>query len=231
MRRLGWSDPKATIGQPLSCLGKKGRVIGIVKDFHFMSTNVTIEPFIILMNTDWSVGYLSAKISGDPVQIINQIESSFNSTLRDKIFEYNFLDVSFDQQYKAEAKFMSIFSIFAGVAIAIACLGLYGLAMFTAEIKFKEIGIRKVLGASTPSLMILLVREFSLLVIVAFIVAVPMAYLGMDEWLSSFPYREKINPLLFIIAGGLSIVIALITVGYQSAKAANINPVKSLSNQ
>jgi len=231
MRRLGWDDPQSAIGQPLSCLGKKGRVVGIVKDFHFMSTNVTIEPFIILMNADWSVGYLSAKISGDPLQVIEQMESSFGSVLQNKIFEFSFLDVSFDQQYKSEAKFMSIFSIFAGVAIAIACLGLYGLAMFTSEIKFKEIGIRKVLGASTPGLIVLLVKEFSLLVIVAFIIAVPSAYFGMEKWLSTFPYKENINPMLFVVAGVIAISIALLTVGYQSMKAASINPVKTLSNQ
>lgn len=231
MRRLGWRDPKMAIGQPLRWQDRKGRVIGIVKDFHFMSTNVAIEPFIIVMNKSWSVGYLSAKISGNPHQAINKIEAAFSSVLKDKIFEYSFLDADFDQQYKSETKFMTIFSIFAGIAIAIACLGLYGLAMFTSEIKFREIGIRKVLGASTYSLIVLLVKEFSMLVMVAFIIAIPAAYFGMTKWLSSFPYKEDINPLLFVVAGTISISIALLTVGYQSIKAANINPVNTLSNQ
>lgn len=231
MRRLGWHDPKIAIGQPLKWQDRKGRVIGIVKDFHFMSTNVAIEPFIIVMNKSWSVGYLSAKISGNPHLVINKVEAAFSGVLKDKIFEYSFLDVNFDQQYKSEAKFMTIFSIFAGVAIAIACLGLYGLAMFTTEIKFREIGIRKVLGASTYSLIALLVKEFSMLIIVAFIIAVPAAYFGMTQWLNSFPYKEGISPLLFAVAGAISISIALLTVGYQSIKAASINPVNTLSNQ
>lgn len=231
MRRLGWTDPKEAIGQPLAWQDRKGRVIGIVKDFHFMSANVEIEPFIIVMNKPWSVGYLSAKLTGNVSQTLDKIESVFNNTLRDKIFEYSFLDVDFDQQYKSEERFMSIFTAFSSIAIAIACLGLYGLAMFTAEIKFKEIGIRKVLGATTPSLILLLIKEFSVLISVAFLLAIPLSYFGMTEWLSSFPYRENINPLLFALAGIISIAIAVLTVSYQSLKAARINPVQSLANQ
>ena len=219
------------MGQPLKWQNRRGRVIGVVEDFHFMSANVAIEPFIMVMNAPWSVGYLSAKISGNPAQVLDQMESTFANTLTDKIFEYNFLDENFDKQYKSEAKFMTIFTFFAGVAIAIACLGLYGLAMFTAEVKFKEIGIRKVLGASTPSLIRLFIREFSMLVIISFVVAVPIAYFGMREWLSTFPYREDINPILFLLAGFITLLIAMLTVGYQSIKAATINPVVSLSNQ
>jgi len=231
MKRLGWDNPKEILGQPLSWQDRKGRVIGVVKDFHYMSANVAIEPFIIVMNKPWSVGYLSAKITGDPSVMLSQIEKAFTQTLNDKIFEYSFLDVDFDQQYKSEEKFMSVFTFFAGVAIAIACLGLYGLAMFTSEIKFKEIGIRKVLGASGLSLILLMIKEFSVLVSIAFLLAVPAAYFGMNEWLNSFPYKDNINPLLFLLAGFISTMIALLTVGYQSLKAANINPVESLSNQ
>lgn len=231
MRRLGWSSPKEAIGQPLMWQDRKARVIGVVKDFHFMSANVAIEPFIMVMNKPWSVGYLSARISGNPIQIMDQIETVFSNTLTDKIFEYSFLDIDFDQQYKAETRFMSIFTLFAGIAIAIACLGLYGLAMFTTEAKFKEIGIRKVLGASITSLIVLLIKEFSILVSVGFLIAIPLAYMGMSEWLKTFPYKEDINPLLFILAGAIAIIIALLTVSYQSIKAAGLNPVDSLSDQ
>lgn len=231
MRRLGWNTPREAIGQPLKWQDRKARVIGVVRDFHFMSANVAIEPFIMVMNKPWSVGYLSAKITGNPIQTMDQIEAIFSNTLSGKIFEYSFLDVNFDQQYKSETRFMSIFTFFAGVAIAIACLGLYGLAMFTTEAKFKEIGIRKVLGATIPSLIILLVKEFSTLVAVGMVIAIPLAYLGMNEWLNAFPYRENINPLLFLLAGVISMAIAVLTVGYQSMKAAGVNPVDSLSNQ
>lgn len=231
MNRLGWKSAAEAMGQPLKWQNRRGRVIGVVEDFHFMSANVAIEPFIMVMNTPWSVGYLSVKISGNPVQVLDQIETTFSNTLSDKIFEYNFLDENFDKQYRSEDKFMTIFTFFAGVAIAIACLGLYGLAMFTAEVKFKEIGIRKVLGASTPGLIGLFIKEFSTLVIISFLVAVPIAYFGMSEWLSSFPYKEDINPLLFLLAGTITLLIAVLTVGYQSIRAATINPVISLSNQ
>ena len=126
---------------------------------------------------------------------------------------------------------MSIFTFFAGVAIAVACLGLYGLAMFTSESKFKEIGIRKVLGASVPGIVFLLVKEFSVLVTAAFVVAVPLAYFGMSQWLNTFPYKENIDPVLFLVAGIVSMVIALLTIGYQSIKASTINPVDTLSGQ
>ena len=231
IRRLGWDDPKEAIGQPLKWQDRKGRVIGIVKDFHFMSANVEIEPFIIVMNNPRHIGYLSVKFSGNPIQALDQIEGVFKRTLSNKIFEYNFLDLNFDQQYKSETKFMSIFTFFAGVAIAVACLGLYGLAMFTSESKFKEIGIRKVLGASVPGIVFLLVKEFSVLVTAAFVVAVPLAYFGMSQWLNTFPYRENIDPVLFLVAGIVSMVIALLTIGYQSIKASTINPVDTLSGQ
>lgn len=231
-RRLGFATAQEAIGKPLKWQDRKGRVIGVVKDFHFMSANVSIEPFIFVMNADWSVGYLSAKVaSGNFSQTIEQVRKEFRKVMPNKLFEFSFLDSDFDQQFKSEEKFMSIFSICAGIAIVIACLGLYGLAMFMSELKNKEIGIRKVLGASVPSLIGLFIREFSLLVLIAFMIAVPIAYVVMLQWLSSFPYREEINPVLFVAGGLIAIIIAVLTVGYQSIKAASVNPVDSLSNQ
>jgi putative ABC transport system permease protein len=235
MRRLGWKDPQEAIGQKLAWQDRKGYVIGIVKDFHFMSANVAVEPFIMVMNKPWSVGYLSLKLTptrrGDPAQILDRIRNKFNEVLPDKIFEYYFLDEEYDKQYKAEDRFMNVFTLFAGIAIFIACLGLYGLAMFTAEQKFKEIGIRKVLGASAFSLVYLQVRSFVTLVLIAFVVSIPVAYLSMDKWLQSFPLREEITPTIFILSGLMSVVIAWITVSYQSIKAANVNPVKSIAQE
>ena len=132
---------------------------------------------------------------------LDRIRNKFSEVLPDKIFEYYFLDEEYDKQYKAEDRFMNVFTLFAGIAIFIACLGLYGLAMFTAEQKFKEIGIRKVLGASSFSLVYLQVRSFVTLVLIAFVVSVPVAYLSMDKWLQSFPLREKIPVGIFVISG------------------------------
>jgi putative ABC transport system permease protein len=231
MRRLGWDDPKEAIGQKLRWQNRNGYVIGIVKDFHFMAANVTVEPFIIVMNTNWSAGYLSVKLEpGAPADKLERIRSQFASIMPDRIFEYFFLDEDFDQQYKAEDKFLNIFTFFAVIAIVIACLGLYGLAMFTAEQKFKEIGIRKVLGASAESLVMLQAKGFLILVTIAFVLSVPISYFGMNKWLETFPLRYDINPLIFIFSGLLSIIIAWITVSYQSIKASLINPVDSIAH-
>jgi len=232
MRRLGWNVAQEAVGQKLAWQDRNGYVIGVVKDFHFMSANIAVEPFIMVMNTSWSVGYLSLKLApGDPSETLDRISQKFDDVLPDKIFEYYFLDEEYDMQYKAEDRFMNVFTFFAGIAVFIACLGLYGLAMFTAEQKFKEIGIRKVLGASSFNLVYLQVRGFVKLVLIAFVVSVPVAYISMDKWLQSFPIRENISASIFIISGSASLVIAWITVSYQSIKAANINPVKSLAQE
>jgi putative ABC transport system permease protein len=231
MRRLGWTNPKVAVGQKLRWQNRKGYVVGIVNDFHFMSANVPVEPFIMVMNTNWSSAYLSVKISaGDPATRLDAIRARFESVLPDRIFEYFFLDDDFDQQYHAEERFLKVFTFFAVIAILIACLGLYGLAMFTAEQKFKEIGIRKVLGASSGSIVYLQVRDFIMLVSIAFLLSVPLSYFGMTKWLQTFPERENISPLIFVGSGVLSMIIAWITVSYQSIKASLINPVESIGH-
>jgi putative ABC transport system permease protein len=232
MRRLGWTNPKVAVGQKLRWQNRKGYVVGIVNDFHFMSANVPVEPFIMVMNTNWSSAYLSVKISaGDPATRLDAIRARFESVLPDRIFEYFFLDDDFDQQYHAEERFLKVFTFFAVIAILIACLGLYGLAMFTAEQKFKEIGIRKVLGASSGSIVYLQVRDFIMLVSIAFLLSVPLSYFGMTKWLQTFPERENISPLIFVGSGVLSMIIAWITVSYQSIKASLINPVESIGHE
>ena len=231
MRRLGWNNHEEAVGQKLKWQDRAGYVIGVLKDFHFMSVNIAKEPFIMVMNKPWSVGYLSIKINGDDlVQSMKEIKTIFAKTLPEKIVEYSFLDEEFDRQYKAEERSMTLFSVFAGIAIAIACLGLYGLSMFIADIRFKEIGVRKVLGASSAGLVAMMTSDFIKLVLIAFVLATPLAYWAMSQWLSSFPYREPINPYAFLSAGVLSVLIALMTVVHQSVKAASTNPVDSIRN-
>ncbi len=232
MRRLGGDNPEEMIGKQLRWQNRRGYVIGVVKDFHFMAANVAVEPFIIVMNPDWGAGYLSIKLSNtDPAQGLTTIREKFTSVLPNKVFEYFFLDEDFDQQYKAEDRFMKVFTFFAVIAIVVACLGLYGLAMFTAEQKFKEIGIRKVLGASSGGLVFLQIKGFIILVAIAFIISIPISFLGMSKWLETFPLREEINPVIFVLAGVLSILIAWLTVAYQSVKASQANPVDSIANE
>ncbi len=232
MRRLGFSNAKDILGQQLSWMNRKGTVIGVLKDFHFMGANVAIEPFIVVMNTNHSISYLSVKTSsGDLNATIGQIEKIYHKILPERIFEYSFLDQEFDKQYKSEDRFMAIFTFFAVVAILIACLGLYGLGMFMSELRFKEVGIRKVLGASEKSLLVLLTKDFIMLVAVAFVLAVPVSWWAMNNWLSSFPYRENINPILFGVAGIMAVVIAILTVSYNAFKASVSNPVKALRSE
>ncbi len=231
MRRLGWTDPQEAIGKQLRWQNRRGYVIGVVKDFHYMAANVAIEPFIIVMNTNWSAAYLSVKLGTDPATGLNTIKEKFASVFPNRVFEYFFLDEDYDQQYKAEDRFMKVFTFFAIIAVVVACLGLYGLAMFTAEQKFKEIGIRKVLGASSGGLVLLQIKGFLTLVSVAFVISIPISFLGMNKWLETFPLREQINPVIFIVAGVLSILIAWLTVAYQSIKASHANPVDSIANE
>jgi putative ABC transport system permease protein len=230
VRRLGFASAKEAIGQKLKWQDRNGYVVGVLKDFHFMSANVAIEPFLMVMNKPWSVGYLSVKLSSENlIDKIGQMKEVFQKILPGRIFEYTFLDADFDKQYKSEDGFMTLVSFFAVIAILIACLGLYGLALFMAELRYKEVGIRKVLGASENSLLVLLTSDFLKLVAIAFVVASPVAYWALDQWLNTFPYREKINPLVMGAAGLSALIIALLTVSYQAVKASRVNPVKSIA--
>lgn len=229
MRRLGFSKPSEAIGQKVWWQNRKGMIIGVLKDFHFMSANVGVEPFLMAMNTGFSVGYLSFKVtSGDLDKTLASVKESFDTVMPDRIFEYTFLDDEFDMQYKAEDRFMAVFMFFAVTAILIACLGLYGLAMFMSELRMKEVGIRKVLGASDRSLLILLTSDFVKLVFISIVLAVPLTWWAMERWLTTFPYREKINVMMFIWAAMAAIAIALLTVSYQAWKSSRTDPVRSI---
>jgi putative ABC transport system permease protein len=176
--------------------------------------------------------YMSVKISSDNIQeVIKQVEKIFAATVPDRSFQYSFLDQEFDKQYKAEERFMTVFSIFACLAILIACLGLYGLANFMTEQRTKEVGVRKVLGASVANILGLLTRDFLKLVAIAFIVSVPVAYFGMNRWLNAFPYREEISPMLFVMTGAAVLVITVSVISYQALVTASTNPVKSLRSE
>jgi putative ABC transport system permease protein len=231
-RRLGFESPEAALGEPLKWQNRKGRVIGVINDFHFMSPNKSIEPFIMVMNGERSPGYLSLKISSnDSHNIISEIQSSYQKIIPDGIFEYSFLNEDYNRQLKADERFYSLFSIFSILSILIACLGLYGLSAFTAELRFKEIGIRKVLGANVIKIIILLSKDYSKLVVFAMIPAIPISYFAMSNWLQDFPYKAEINPGLFIFAGLISMVVAMFTTSYHAIRAAIINPVNSIKHE
>ena len=163
-----------------------------------------------------------------PTKTLAHIQKVWTKFADNQAFEYVFMDDDFAELYKNEQRTGQIMTVFAILAIFVACLGLFGLASFTAEQRTKEIGIRKVMGASVPDILTLLFREIVILVIVATVIALPLSYLGMDSWLQDFAYRIEINPIIFVIAALMALIIAVGTVMYQAMRAATANPIQAL---
>jgi putative ABC transport system permease protein len=209
-------------------------IIGIVDNFHFMSLKDEITPLVITSNKSmFGFNYnFAIKLKPDDITgTIKRIGEKWNLLTENQPYKYDFLDTRLNDQYKAEQASGKLFGIFAILAIFIACVGLFGLAAYTANQKTKEIGIRKVLGSSVFAVMLLLTRHFTILVVIALAIAIPLTYYAMDNWLSSFAYKTSIGISTFVIAGAAAMLIAWITVSYQSFKAAVVNPVDSLSNE
>jgi putative ABC transport system permease protein len=207
--------------------GVKGRCIGVVKDFHFESLHEPIVPMVFLPSQFYN--RISIKIAGDKMNAgLEHIEKIWKEFIPHRPFEYSFLSEQYSNLYDSEKQQGQLFTIFSGLAILIACLGLFGLATFNTLQRVKEIGIRKVLGASVPSIVQLLSREIIMLVIIANIVAWPVAWYFMNEWLDSFAYKIGVNVWLYVLAGFAAIMIALITVSIQTIKAAMTNPANTL---
>ncbi len=224
-RSLGLKD---AVGKTLNINGDKYNVIGIIKDFNMHSLHQKILPLFIRMHEPW-LQYLSIKTkSQDLPATIDYIKSVWNRYAEQRAFDYSFLDSDFNSLYKREERFAEIVSYSSGLAIFIACLGLLGLASFIVEQKRKEIGIRKVLGASVSDVVGTLSKQFLKLVFYANIIAVPAAYYFMTNWLQDFAYRINISWWIFVLSGGMALLIALITVSSQTIKAALSNPVKSI---
>ncbi|MCH8959912.1 MAG: ABC transporter permease [Bacteroidetes bacterium] len=216
------------VGQTLRLGNRTGPLVGIAEDFNLSSLHEGIEPIIFFFNPNWYDHYLMRIQPGNFTTTIDALGETWAQFYPDWPFEFHFADQGFDAQYRAEESLGQIFTTFAILAIVIACLGLFGLASFTAQQRTKEIGVRKVLGASVGSLVVLLSKEFTILVLVAFVVAVPLAYVAMDRWLQDFAYRVEISWPIFLVAGLSALVIAWLTVSYQSIKSALTNPVESL---
>lgn len=228
LRALGWSQPSEAIGTELTRqFGDTREVIGVVKDFHFQSLQNAVEPIVFQIQPNW-FNYMTVRVASDRIsETLAELESTWQG-FSSLPFDYFFLDQDFDRQYRAEERISSILIVFTILAVFIACLGLFGLASFVTEQRTKEIGVRKVLGASTRSIIVLLSKEFTKLVIVAALVAFPIGYLFMSGWLDDFAYRIQINPLVFLFAGLASLLIAWLTVSYQSIRAALAKPVETL---
>lgn len=227
-KELTWDEP---VGKKLTFGQQEQTVIGVVKDFHFANMRHKIEPLAMFFNPNGG-GNLAVKFNASNVsQTVNFIQSSWDEVFPNSPLEYQFFDEEFGQQFASDERFGRLVFSFTWLAIFIACLGLFGLSAFTAEQKTKEIGVRKVLGASVGGIVMLLSKQFSQLIMVAIILATPAAYYLMRQWLSDYEYRVDINWMWFVISGIVALLIAIITVVFQSVKAANINPSKSLRCQ
>ena len=232
-KRFGWTPSEEALGKQLEWTNGPtlGPVIGVVKDFHLTSMHESITPLVLQMRPDesWWRTFISAKIRPtDVAGTLAFLEKTWRAFAPEGAYDYFFIDESFEALHRADARFGETFGFFAALALFIACLGLFGLAAFTAEQRTKEIGIRKVLGASAGGVVLLLSKDFTKLVVVAFVVASPLAYLVMHRWLENFAYRVDISWPIFLVAGLSALGIALLTVSYQSIRAALTNPVEAL---
>ena len=210
---------------------RKGHIIGVVKDFHFKSLHQAIEPMVLLPaeRGEFGTSSLSVKIRSENIaSTVAFLQETWRSQVPGWTFEYSFLDQEFNRAYRAEKQLKQIGGYFTLLTIFIACLGLFGLASFITALRTKEVGIRKVLGASVPQIILLLSKEFALWVLLAMLIAWPLTYFVMDRWLQNFAYRTDIGPGGFLLAGGSAMIIALITVSYHALKAALANPVNAL---
>lgn len=234
VQTLGWGTPEKAIGKNFKYGSVKGKIIGVTKDFHFESLHQRIVPIVMVLLRPEQNNYnqLSVKLNSTNAEgSIRSMEKLWKSYLPEIPFEYNFMDDNFNKLYVSEQRQSKLFTIFSCIAIFIACLGLLGLSSFSITQRVKEIGIRKVLGAGTGTIVMLLSKDFLKLVGVAAVLAFPLAWIAMNRWLSDFAYRISINWWIFLLAGVIAAAIALLTVSIQAIKAAMANPVKSLRTE
>ena len=229
--KLGLKTPQDALGKRIRFWGSPAIIIGVIKDFQSESKYKKRRPTIILYNAD---NFYSANIrlqKGGINQTISQVGKLWSALFPNNVFEYEFIDDHIATWYKQEAKVYTAFKLFSALAILIGCLGLYGLVAFAAVQRTKEVGIRKVLGASLLDITELFAKEFVLLIVLAFLIAVPVAYYFMHGWLENFAYHVNISSGIFIIAVAISFFIAGITISFQSIKAALANPIISLRTE
>jgi putative ABC transport system permease protein len=228
---LGFATPKDAVGKTIHVERKQWDVIGVVADYHQKSLRYPLEP-IILMPLYSTYSALSVKVDTKEIaSTMKAIKAQYDAFFPGNLFDYFFVDDKFNRQYANDQLFGKVFGIFSGFAIFIACLGLLGLSLFATTQRTKEIGVRKVLGASVSNIVMLLSKDFIKLVLLAFIIASPVAWFIMNNWLSDFAYRINISLWIFIAAGLLAVFIALATISFQAIKAAIANPVKSLRTE
>jgi len=227
VQESGIKDP---VGKRFTLWSTNGTIIGVVKNYNYASLKQKIEPVAFYFQpANWR---MFIKTNGrDANKAIASVQQIWNKYSPDYPFTYSFVDEDYDALYKTEQRTGVLFNIFAVVAILISCLGLFGLAAFTAQVKTKEIGIRKVLGATVANIIQLLAKDFISLVFISLVIAIPIGWWAMNSWLQDFVYRISISWWVFLVAGMMAIMITVITVGMHALKAALANPVKSLKEE
>jgi putative ABC transport system permease protein len=228
MEEFGWETNEGNVlSEPDDDGMTNYEVIGIMNDFNFSSLKTEIEPLVIFLSHNGNI--MPVRLApGNINNRLKEVEAVWHEMAADEPFDYSFLDENFALQFRAEQRFGKIFFMFTSLAIFIACLGLFGLATFIAEQRSKEIGIRKALGASVPTIVMLLSREFTKLVFIAILIAVPAVIILMNWWLQNFAYKTEIGVLSFVLGGTAALIISWITVSYHSIKAAFLNPTTAL---
>jgi putative ABC transport system permease protein len=220
------------VGATLFWGNRRGRVIGVLKDFHFNSLHETIDPLVIRLDENWDWGTILVRIrTGSAREALTGLEKLCKAVNPKFPFTYTFSDLEFARQYKSETVVSLLANGFAFLAILISCIGLFGLATFTAAQRTKEIGVRKVLGATVPAIAFLLAGDFLRIIGIAILVASPVAWLIMHQWLQQYAYKTGMEWWMFAGASLATLLIALLTVSYQSIKAALVNPVESLKSE
>lgn len=222
--------PEEAIGETIKLWEEYDlQIIGVLKDFHYQSIHREVDPAFFWLGNTWNIAVRLEK--GKEVQAMTEVQQLYETFCPGFIFEYEFLDKSYQELYESETRIGTLSSYFAGFAILISCLGLFGLATFTAERRLKEIGIRKVLGASVSNIVMMLSKDFTKLVAVSIIIAIPISYYFMDKWLESFAYKINLSFWIFLGTAAISLIIAWLTVSSQALRAAHVNPSKCLKDE
>ena len=228
-KQLGWT-PREAVSKKMFMGPREGFVKGVVKDFHFESLHNPIKPFVLF--TEIRGRELLVKVGGQHLpQTISFLERKWKTLVPDRPFEFRFMDDDYNKLYNAEIRLGKIMDVFAAIAESLACLGLFGLSSYTAQQRIKEIGIRKVLGASVSNIIIALSKDFVSLSIIAIVIAFPVAWWATKKWLQDFTYRADINWSIYFLAGVVTIFFTIATLSLRAIKAARANPVKSLRTE
>lgn len=236
VKQMGWKNEDA-IGKPFDYNQYHGQIVGVVQDFNFVSKHKTIEPLILQLRSNpghfnFSLKYVAIKLNTkDLPGTVAAVEAKWKELVPERPFDYFFLDQELDKLYKDEEKLGKVAGIFSALAVIVACLGLFALASFMAEERKKEIGIRKVMGGSVSQIVLLLSKDFSKLIALAFVIACPLAWYAIHAWLSNFAFHVEISWVIFLLVGIVTLLIALLTISYRALQAAFANPVKSIRHE